>query len=516
MYKRKIFNDPVYGFISFEYDLLYDLIEEPLFQRLRRIKQCGLSDYVYPGALHTRFHHALGATHLMQQAIQVLRQKGVSVSHDEAEAVCIAILLHDIGHAPFSHALEGIFTNQPHEAISLRIFHHLNEKYNGALDMAIRIFTGQYPNRFLHQLVSGQLDMDRMDYLNRDSYFTGVAEGIIGYDRIIKMLDVRDDRLVVEEKGIYSIEKFLIARKIMYWQVYLHKTVIAAEQMLRLFITEARASEAIRQWSGDSNPLIFQDQPDNRTFMDQLTTFDDYDIVGLLKKTVRHQHNPLLSYLATGLLERLGGHLFVERLEQGAALGGTELFDDVGHIGGVELADAVVRDAQFEAAVRVRLDDVAVLPGDRVLLEARLQLSDHPVGQDALGEPPEGPLQAHAHLVDPELVVRVGALDAQRDVVDAHHLAAIHVDDLLVEQIAVEQQVRLVSVVGDELVVSQHDPVEVDLADLVVADLKTGFAVAEQVVGDAAGVLSRRNCSFAHTPDARAVGPFQAKPGELG
>ena len=304
MYKRKIFNDPVYGFISFEYDLLYDLIEEPLFQRLRRIKQCGLSDYVYPGALHTRFHHALGATHLMQQAIQVLRQKGVSVSHDEAEAVCIAILLHDIGHAPFSHALEGIFTNQPHEAISLRIFHHLNEKYNGALDMAIRIFTGQYPNRFLHHFVSGQLDMDRMDYLNRDSYFTGVAEGIIGYDRIIKMLDVRDDRLVVEEKGIYSIEKFLIARKIMYWQVYLHKTVIAAEQMLRLFITEARASEAIRQWSGDSNPLIFQDQPDNRTFMDQLTTFDDYDIVGLLKKTVRHQHNPLLSYLATGLLER--------------------------------------------------------------------------------------------------------------------------------------------------------------------------------------------------------------------
>lgn len=304
MYKRKIFNDPVYGFISFEYDLLYDLIEEPLFQRLRRIKQCGLSDYVYPGALHTRFHHALGATHLMQQAIQVLRQKGVSISHDEAEAVCIAILLHDIGHAPFSHALEGIFTNQSHEDISLRIFHHLNGQYNGALDLAIRIFTGQYPNRFLHQLVSGQLDMDRMDYLNRDSYFTGVAEGIIGYDRIIKMLDVRDDKLVVEEKGIYSIEKFLIARKIMYWQVYLHKTVIAAEQMLRLFITEARSSQEMHHWCGDFNPLIFQDQMDNATFMANFTSFDDYDIVGLLKKTAHKQNHPLLSYLAKGLLER--------------------------------------------------------------------------------------------------------------------------------------------------------------------------------------------------------------------
>ncbi|MCB0659120.1 MAG: HD domain-containing protein [Saprospiraceae bacterium] len=304
MNKRKIFNDPVYGFISFEYDILYDLIEEPIFQRLRRIKQCGLSDYVYPGALHTRFHHALGATHLMQLAIQVLRQKGVMISHDEAEGACIAILLHDSGHAPFSHALEQIFTSRNHESISLDIFHYLNKKYHGALDLAIRIFTDQYPNRFLHQLVSGQLDMDRMDYLNRDSYFTGVAEGIIGYDRIIKMLDVRDDKLVVEEKGIYSIEKFLIARKIMYWQVYLHKTVIAAEQMLRLFMTEARRDPQLKELVQGVNPLLFPGQPDRDDFIPDFIAFDDYDIVGLLKRSLRLSANPLLTFLSTSLLER--------------------------------------------------------------------------------------------------------------------------------------------------------------------------------------------------------------------
>jgi len=232
MNKRKIFNDPVYGFVTITYDILFDLIEHPYFQRLRRIKQVSLTNYVYPGALHTRFHHALGALHLMGGAIDVLRSKDVEITEEEARAVSIAILLHDIGHGPFSHTLEHTLVNVPHEEISIRFMQRLNEIFEGKLALAIRIFKDEYPKKFLHQLISGQLDMDRMDYLNRDSFFTGVSEGVIGYDRIIKMLAVKDGKLVVEEKGIYSIEKFLIARRLMYWQVYLHKTVLAAEQML--------------------------------------------------------------------------------------------------------------------------------------------------------------------------------------------------------------------------------------------------------------------------------------------
>lgn len=238
--RKKIFNDPVYGFVSVPYGLLLDLIDHPYFQRLRRIRQLGLTPYVYPGALHTRFHHAMGALHLMQQALEVLRSKGATITQEEAEAANAAILLHDIGHGPFSHALEHTLVAMHHEELSSLFMEDLNRKFGGRLTLAIQIFQDKYPKKFLHQLVSGQLDMDRMDYLNRDSFFTGVSEGVIGYDRIIKMLAVHNGELVVEEKGIYSIEKFLIARRLMYWQVYLHKTGVSAEQMLIHTLLRAR------------------------------------------------------------------------------------------------------------------------------------------------------------------------------------------------------------------------------------------------------------------------------------
>ena len=233
MNKRKIVNDPVYGFINIPYPILYDLMEHPYFQRLRRIQQLGLTHYVYPGANHTRFQHALGALHLMEQAIAVLRSKGQEISEEEAEGVMIAILLHDIGHGPFSHALENsIVPEVSHEKLSLLFMQELNRQFDNQLELAISIFQNNYPKKFLNQLVSSQLDMDRLDYLRRDSFFTGVTEGTVGSDRIIKMLTVANDELVVEEKGIYSIEKFLVARRLMYWQVYFHKTVISAENLL--------------------------------------------------------------------------------------------------------------------------------------------------------------------------------------------------------------------------------------------------------------------------------------------
>jgi uncharacterized protein len=239
--KKKIINDPVYGFISIPSHLIFDLIQHPYVQRMRYIRQLGMTHLVYPGALHTRFHHAIGAMHLMGLAVETLRSKGHVITEAEEEAVTIAILLHDIGHGPFSHALEHtIVEGISHEHISTLLINSLNHQFDGKLDMALAIFKKQYPKKFLAQLVSGQLDIDRMDYLCRDSYFTGVSEGVISFDRIIKMLDVVDDNLVVEEKGIYSIEKFLIARRLMYWQVYLHKTVIAAEQMLVKILERAK------------------------------------------------------------------------------------------------------------------------------------------------------------------------------------------------------------------------------------------------------------------------------------
>jgi len=232
-YKRKIINDPVYGFIDIPFALVFEIIEHPYFQRLTRIKQLGLTYMVYPGAQHSRFQHSLGALHLMTSCISTLREKGIDINQEEAEAVSIAILLHDIGHGPFSHALEqSLIEGISHEDLSRVFMEELNEEFSGRLDLAIKIFNNQYKKKFLHQLVSGQLDMDRLDYLRRDSFFTGVSEGTIGSDRIIKMMNVVDDNLVIDVKGIYSVEKFLIARRLMYWQVYLHKTVQSAEFLL--------------------------------------------------------------------------------------------------------------------------------------------------------------------------------------------------------------------------------------------------------------------------------------------
>ena len=291
--KKKIFNDPVYGFITIPYELLFDLIEHPYFQRLRRIKQLGMTDYVYPGALHTRFHHALGALHLMTQTIESLRSKGVKITEEEALGVSIGILLHDIGHGPFSHALEHTIIDIHHETLSLTFMNVLNEEFDGALTTAIDIFTDQYPKRFLHQLISGQLDMDRLDYLTRDSFFTGVYEGVVGYDRIIKMLAVKEDELVVEEKGIYSIEKFLVARRLMYWQVYLHKTVVAAEQMLVRVLERAKllAKQGIVLKVPDNLAyFLYNDfseaelQENSRELLNNFARLDDYDIFAALKE----------------------------------------------------------------------------------------------------------------------------------------------------------------------------------------------------------------------------------------
>lgn len=239
--KKKIVNDPVHGFINIQHPIVFDLIENPYFQRLRNIKQLGLTYLVYPGANHNRFQHALGALHLMGEAIFVLRSKGHSISEEEAEAASVAILLHDIGHGPFSHSLEySIAKDISHETISRCFIHWLNKEMNGRLRMAIEVFEDRYPKRFLHQLVSSQLDMDRLDYLRRDSFFSGVSEGTVGVERIIKMLNIVNDQLIVEAKGIYSVENFLIARRLMYWQVYLHKTVVVAEQILIKMLQRAR------------------------------------------------------------------------------------------------------------------------------------------------------------------------------------------------------------------------------------------------------------------------------------
>jgi HD superfamily phosphohydrolase len=239
--KRKIINDPVYGFISIPDDFVFDIIEHPWFQRLRNIRQLGLTSFVYPGATHTRFQHALGALHLMDQAIQTLRSKNVKISDEEEEATFIAILLHDSGHGPFSHALENsIISGISHEELSLLLMGKLNETFHGKLKLAIDIFRGKYKRKFLHELIAGQVDMDRLDYLRRDSFFTGVIEGSVGSDRIIRMLNVVDDRLVIDEKGIYSLEKFIIARRLMYWQVYMHKTVLSSESLLVNILKRAK------------------------------------------------------------------------------------------------------------------------------------------------------------------------------------------------------------------------------------------------------------------------------------
>ena len=315
--KRKIFNDPVYGFVSVPSDLIYDLIEHPFFQRLRRIKQLGMAEYVYPGALHTRFHHALGAMHLMGQALQVLQAKGHYILDVEWEAAQIAILLHDIGHGPFSHVLEYTILNEVnHEHISALLMEKLNQELGGQLDLAIEMFNGTYHREFFHQLISSQLDMDRMDYLNRDCFFTGVAEGTIGVDRIIKMLNVVDNQLVVEEKGLLSVENFLNARRLMYWQVYLHKTSICTEAMLIQIISRARELIKNGEVRG-ADPLFVTPafllflkenitleafQTDDK-YLEAFTKLDDYDIWACVKMWQFHS-DKILSTICTDLLNR--------------------------------------------------------------------------------------------------------------------------------------------------------------------------------------------------------------------
>lgn len=318
--RRKILNDPIYGFISLTHDILLDLIDHRFFQRLRRINQLGLSHLVYPGALHNRFHHALGAMHLMMGAIEVIRQKGQEITEDEARGALIAILLHDIGHGPFSHALEhSLVEGVSHEEISALFMNRFNDEMDGKLDLAIRIFNNNYHKQFLHQLVSSQLDMDRLDYLRRDSFYTGVTEGNIGSERIIKMLNVADDQLVVESKGIYSIEKFIVSRRLMYWQVYLHKTVLSAEFMLVNILKRAK-------WLAESNVALFgspalqdflfhnyglEDFQSKPELLDKFARLDDFDIMGAIKVWTDHEDR-VLSLLSKKLMDR---NLFKIRLQ---------------------------------------------------------------------------------------------------------------------------------------------------------------------------------------------------------
>ena len=308
--KLKILNDPIYGFITIPATLLYDLIQHPYFQRLRRIKQMGLSSLVYPGAEHTRFHHALGCMHMMQKAVQVLRFKNVEISKEEEEALYIAILLHDIGHGPFSHAMEhSIVENIHHEEISLLFMEALNDEFEGKLSLAIEIFKGNYPRKFLIQLISSQMDMDRMDYLKRDSFYSGVAEGNINSERLIQMINVHNDVLVVEEKGIYSVEKFLVARRLMYWQCYLHKTSVGAELLLSKILKRAKqltlqgvdlpASNALKFFL--ENNVLKDDF--NKEVLNYFALLDDADIYTALKNWQFHT-DKVLSYLSSAIVNR--------------------------------------------------------------------------------------------------------------------------------------------------------------------------------------------------------------------
>ena len=310
MNKLKILNDPIYGFITIPNALIYDLIEHPYFQRLRRISQMGLSYLVYPGAHHTRFHHAIGGMHLMQKAIRVLKFKGIDISDEEANALYVAILLHDIGHGPFSHALEhSIVTGVDHESISLKFMEALNEEFNGQLSLAITIFKGNYHRKFLYQLISSQLDMDRLDYLKRDSFYSGVSEGNINSERLLVMLNVKNDELVVEEKGIYSVEKFIVARRLMYWQVYLHKTGVVAEKVLEKVLKRAKELVLLGKELPASKAFSYflKHQNYEANFnMEALKIFsklDDYDVLLAIKEWISNE-DVLLSNLAESLINR--------------------------------------------------------------------------------------------------------------------------------------------------------------------------------------------------------------------
>lgn len=308
--KLKIFNDPIYGFISIPNELIYDLIQHPYFQRLRRISQMGLSYLVYPGANHTRFHHALGCMHLMQKAVETLRFKGVAISNDEECALLIAILLHDIGHGPFSHAMEkSIVEDVNHESISLLFMNQLNNEFDGKLSLAIQVFKGEYHRKFMLQLISSQLDMDRMDYLKRDSFYTGVAEGNVNSERLIQMMNVENDVLVIEEKGIYSVEKFLLSRRLMYWQAYLHKTSLVAELILMKVLKRAKELTLKGVKLPCSEPLSYfmQNKITLENFdaekLDLFSQLDDFDIISALKAWQKH-NDFILSTLSKMIINR--------------------------------------------------------------------------------------------------------------------------------------------------------------------------------------------------------------------
>jgi HD superfamily phosphohydrolase len=341
---RKIINDPVYGFITLDDPFIYRIISHPWYQRLRRIKQMALSYLVYPGAVHSRLHHSLGAYHLMSLALAELRAKGAEILPEEEQGAKIAILLHDIGHGPFSHALESVVVEEmDHETLSRLIMERMNEEYGGKLDTAIAIFRNEHPKKFLHQLVSGQLDVDRMDYLARDSFFTGVSEGTIGYDRILKMLIVHDGELMVEEKAIYSIEEFLVSRRLMYWQVYLHKTVLSSEMMLVKIFERARHLHL----SGDQSVVLgdvlsaflFHRLPGPlRDHLDLFCQLDDSDVISALKSWSRHPDR-ILAFLCRSLLDR---RLFKLRLQSAPITENdyTLMVDQVRKHWGVSAADA--------------------------------------------------------------------------------------------------------------------------------------------------------------------------------
>jgi uncharacterized protein len=309
--KNKIINDPVYGFLTVPSSLVYDVIQHPYFQRLRRIRQLGLSELVYPGATHTRFHHALGALNLMVRALETLKQKGVVLSEDEIEAACLGILLHDIGHGPYSHTLEhSILRGISHEEVSLLMMKRISKEMGGKLDLAIQVFNGEYEEKpFLTQLISGQLDMDRLDYLSRDSFYTGVSEGIVGAERIINMLNVANGQLVVEEKGIYSVEKFVVARRLMYWQVYLHKTVIAADELLIAILQRARFLAGQEKYLGTYHPLVhflsheINAERFDEESLDLFAQLDDFDIMTALKSWQFHE-DKVMAVLAKAMLNR--------------------------------------------------------------------------------------------------------------------------------------------------------------------------------------------------------------------
>lgn len=319
--KLKIINDPIYGFISIPYGLVFDLIEHPFFQRLRRIKQLGATHLVYPGALHTRFHHALGAMHLMDRAIEVIRSKGNEVTEEERKAAIISILLHDIGHGPYSHSLEYSLVNGvTHEDVSAAFMRAFNKEFKGEMDLPIEIFKDRYHKRFLHQLVASQLDVDRLDYLKRDSFYSGVSEGVISTDRIISMFNVHDGQLAVEAKGIYSIEKFLIARRLMYWQVYLHKTVVASEKLLINILRRAKmlAKQGVELFGSPAltyflyNDIGKEDFDQNREVLNTFASLDDSDVYLSIKVWMNHP-DKILSTLSANFVNR---DLYKIRLQQ--------------------------------------------------------------------------------------------------------------------------------------------------------------------------------------------------------